>query len=498
MTTFNELGVASHISTRLAENNILEPTEIQKVVIPDALQGLDVLAMAGTGSGKTLAFLIPVLQRAPRSAPNRPNALILVPTRELALQVRDVFLSLLSHPRRGLPRIGAIYGGSPIDRQIRDLQRGVEVVVATPGRLMDLMDRRAIDLSEVTSVVIDEADRMADMGFLPPVEEILSSLSENHQTMLFSATLDGDVRKIVNRYMSSPIHHEVKAETRSLDNMSHYFLVTHDNDKLEIVKQVTSTARKSIIFVRTRDNADRLADDLHGEGINVDALHGNMRQSARERVLHRFSKGATSILVATDVAARGIDVAGLDLVVHFELPDDHKAYIHRSGRTARAGTSGAVVTLLRRSQMRTVNGLQKDLGLPQQLFMGNPEEPTLTNIATLEEFKGEEVVFSDSRGPSRGRSGGSGGGYRPFRSNSSYGRQGEPSSNRDGGNRPYGQSEGGSRDRYPTRDRNSSRGESYGRREGGNRSNDGGGESSSYGNRGNYEGQRRSSRRGNY
>ncbi|MDA8278732.1 MAG: DEAD/DEAH box helicase [Actinomycetota bacterium] len=460
MTTFIEIGVDAHISTRLAENNIQEPTAIQTVVIPDALQGHDVLAMAGTGSGKTLAFLLPILQRVPRCAPYKPSALILVPTRELALQVRDVFLSLLTQPRKGLPRIAAIYGGSSIDRQMRDLARGVEVVVATPGRLIDLMDRRSIDLSGITTVVIDEADRMADMGFLPPVEEILSAISSEHQTMLFSATLDGDVRKIINNYMNSPVLHEIKSDDRSLDHMLHYFLMTHDYDKLAIVKRVTSTARKSIIFVRTRDNADRLADELNTEGVKVDALHGNMRQSARERVLSRFSKGSTSILVATDVAARGIDVVGLDLVVHYELPEDHKAYIHRSGRTARAGTSGAVVTLLRRSQMRLVNGLQKDLGLKQQIFMGNPEEQSLKNIAVLEQFDGEEVEYTDSRPSSSGgrRSGGSSGGYRPFRSSSqgnSYGN----SSYRGGGSSYQGSSSSYGRDR----DSGNSRGDDSGR-----------------------------------
>ncbi|MDA8197573.1 MAG: DEAD/DEAH box helicase [Actinomycetota bacterium] len=466
MTTFIEIGVGNHISNRLSENNIQEPTAIQSIVIPDALEGKDVLAMAGTGSGKTLAFLIPVLQGVTRCAPYRPSALILVPTRELALQVKDVFLSLLSQPRNGQPRIAAIYGGSPIDRQMRDLSRGVEVVVATPGRLIDLMDRRAIDLSAVTTVVIDEADRMADMGFLPPVEEILTAISSQHQTMLFSATLDGDVRKIINNYMNSPVLHEIKSDDRSLDHMLHYFLMTNDYDKLAVVRRITSTARKAIIFVRTRDNADRLADELNGEGVRVDALHGNMRQSARERVLNKFSKGATSILVATDVAARGIDVAGLDLVVHYELPDDHKSYIHRSGRTARAGTSGAVVTLLRRSQMRVVNGLQRELGLKQQIFMGNPEEKSLGNIAVLEKFEGEEVEFTDSRQSNSGgrRSGGGFGGYRSYRpsgsggsyrdrefrgggssyqgSSNSYGRSRDASGNRNDDQERYGEPNG--------------------------------------------------------
>ncbi|KJF17191.1 DEAD/DEAH box helicase [Acidithrix ferrooxidans] len=397
MTTFESLGVASHISNRLSENGMSTPTEIQAITIKDALEGKDICAMAGTGSGKTLAFLIPILQNCEQAKPMSPTALILVPTRELATQVRDVFMTLLTQPRKGQPRIAAIYGGSSMERQIRDLTRGVEVVVATPGRLIDLMDRRRINLENIKTVIIDEADRMADMGFLPPVVEILSKTAADRQTMLFSATLDGDVETLIKRHMSDPIRHETTTKVRSIDNMSHFFLVTRETDKLEILKKITAGARKTIVFVRTRDNADTLAGHLYDDGIQVDALHGNMRQNARERVLSKFTKGRTSVLVATDVAARGIDVVGLDLVVHYELPDDHKAYIHRSGRTARAGSNGAVVTLLGRSQMRTVQGLQKNLGLPQQMFRGNPEEPTLGNIPLLEEFNGEVMELDESR-----------------------------------------------------------------------------------------------------
>ncbi len=445
MTTFEELGVDPHISQQLAASGITEPTQIQALTIKDALEGKDLCGKAGTGSGKTLAFAIPAFQNSERAQPNAPISLILVPTRELATQVRDVFLSMAGSSRRGAPRIIAIYGGTSMERQIRDLSRGVDVVVATPGRLIDLMDRRKISLNNVKLVVLDEADRMADMGFLPPVEEILSKTNPNHQTMLFSATLDGDVDSLIRNHMKNPARHEVESKTNTMENMSHYFLVTRDTDKIDILKRVSSSARKTIVFVRTRNNADSLAEHLYKDGIEVDALHGNMRQSARERVLHRFSKGKTSVLIATDVAARGIDVTGLDLVVHYEIPEDHKAYIHRSGRTARAGATGAVVTLLGRSQIRAITGMQKHLGLPQQMFKGNPDEPTLSNIATTDEFIGEVMEIEEFRSRGGSSQGGFSSPRRSYGGNSGFQRSGGSSRGGSGSGSRYGSSSGGSR-----------------------------------------------------
>lgn len=450
MTTFEALGVAPFISRRLGEIGISTPTDIQALALPDALAGRDVCGKAGTGSGKTLAFVIPAFQNESKAAPGAPVTLILVPTRELATQVREVFVSLVAPGKKAQNRIAAIYGGVSMERQIRDLSRGVDVVVATPGRLLDLMERRKISLAAVETVVIDEADRMADMGFLPPVQEILSKTNPERQTMLFSATLDGDVDKIIRHHMVDPIRHETESKVRSIDNMSHYFLVSREADKIELLKAISAGARKTLVFVRTRNNADNLAYDLRSEGIQVDALHGNMRQNARERVLSKFSNGRISVLIATDVAARGIDVAGLDLVVHYELPEDHKAYIHRSGRTARAGASGAVVTLLGRSQMRAVNGLQKNLGLAQEIFKGDPGEPTLGNIALQEQFVGELMAFDDSRAGGSSQLGRPrrtyGGGDRSGQSSNRYG----SSQSRDGGSSRYGQG-GGSFDRDSAR-----------------------------------------------
>ena len=433
MTTFEELGVDTHLSQQLAINGIVTPTDIQALTLADSLAGRDLCGKAGTGSGKTLAFAIPAFQLSERAVAFSPISLILVPTRELATQVRDVFLSMAGANKRGTPRILAIYGGTSMERQIRDLARGVDVVVATPGRLIDLMDRNKISLKNVKLVIIDEADRMADMGFLPPVEEILSRTSPDRQTMLFSATLDGDVDLLIRKYMKNPARHEVISDTNTMENMSHYFLVTREHDKLDILKKISASALKTIVFVRTRNNADTLAEHLYHEGVQADALHGNMRQSARERVLSRFTKGRTSVLIATDVAARGIDVTGLDLVVHYEIPEDHKAYIHRSGRTARAGATGTVVTLLGRSQMRAVTGIQKHLGLPQQMFKGNPDEPTLSNIATQEEFLGEAMDVEEFRSSRTG-----GGGQSFGRERRSYGSGG-------GGGGSYGGGGGGSR-----------------------------------------------------
>lgn len=392
---FDALGVRSDIVAGLTKAGLTEPTAIQALTIGDALSGRDVCGKAGTGSGKTLAFGIPILQLATRAKPGFPTALVLAPTRELAVQVKEV----LSQIAQGQTRVDAFYGGVSIDRQMKSLRRGVDIVVATPGRLIDLIDRRCLSLSDTILVVLDEADRMADMGFLPPVERILGDTHPDRQTMLFSATLDGDVDRLIRRNMKDPVTHEVQSAQPTVDTMTHHFFLTDPHERLDMIAKMSAGAERTLVFVRTRDSADRLATRLQDSGIDAEAFYGGIRQSARERALQRFSTGRTSVLVATDVAARGLDVTGLDLVIHFDLPEDSKAYLHRSGRTARAGATGVVVSFLLRSQIREVIRMQRQIGLDVPVMKPDLEHPALAGIAQGEEIQATLVDTTSERRP---------------------------------------------------------------------------------------------------
>ncbi|MBW3574241.1 MAG: DEAD/DEAH box helicase [Actinobacteria bacterium] len=358
--TFSALGLSADLVTALAEQGITEPFPVQCLTLPDALAGRDVCGKAKTGSGKTLAFGLALVERASAARPGCPRALVLVPTRELATQVAVELASLAKVRGRS---VLAVYGGTDLDRQSAALQRGVDIVVATPGRLIDLIDRRAVSLADVDTVVLDEADRMADMGFLPQVEWVLRHVSGSHQTMLFSATLDGDVDHVVRVHMHDPAFHEVESDRVDVDDMEHRFLFVHQMDKVKVAAAVARGSERCLIFVRTKRGADRLALQLTREGVAAQPIHGDLRQSARERALRDFSSGKLHVLVATDVAARGIHVDEIDVVMHYDPPEDHKAYVHRSGRTARAGTTGVAVTLVLWDQERDVRLLQKRLGL---------------------------------------------------------------------------------------------------------------------------------------
>ena len=340
MTTFADIGVSADLSDALAAQGITEPFAIQEMTVRDGLAGRDVCGKAQTGSGKTLAFGLPLVSRTERAEDGKPTALILVPTRELANQVAEVVAPL--GDVRGLRSI-AVYGGTNLDRQIEDIKEGIDVIFATPCRLIDLIDRGAMDVAGIQRVVIDEADRMADMGFLPQVEWVLRHIETEHQTMLFSATLDGAVDHVIKRHLSDPVLHEVVTEQVTGDQMHHRFLKVHEMDRVRVVAAIVNNASKTIIFTNTKRAADRLVRDLGKEGVRVQAIHGDLRQQAREKALEQFSTGKLPALVATDVAARGIHVDDIGVVVHFDPPDDHKTYLHRSGRTARAGTrsSGA-------------------------------------------------------------------------------------------------------------------------------------------------------------
>jgi superfamily II DNA/RNA helicase len=363
-TTFDTLGLRDDLVAALAERGISEAFPIQALAIPDALAGRDLCGKAKTGSGKTLAFGLPILERIEKAEPKRPRALVMVPTRELAVQVKDVMGPLAKS--RGM-RVSAIYGGAPQERQVKSLDRGVEVVIATPGRLIDLLEQGALQLGDVSVVVLDEADRMADMGFLPQVEWVLRRIEHEHQTMLFSATLDGAVDHVVRRHLHDPVRHEVQSETVTVADMQHRFLFVHQMDKVKVAAAITEGAERTLIFVRTKRGADRLVTQLTGEGVQAAAIHGDLRQSAREKALNDFSAGKLPVLVATDVAARGIHVDAIDIVVHFDPPTDAKAYLHRSGRTARAGEEGIVVTLTLWDQVREVEQLQRRIGLRQPI-----------------------------------------------------------------------------------------------------------------------------------
>jgi len=334
-TTFDKLGVADDLCHALTERGIDSAFAIQEMTIPDILAGRDVCGKAKTGSGKTLAFGLPLLQIIPRAKPGRPTALALVPTRELATQVRDELLPL-AHAR-GV-RMMAIYGGDPIDKQIKFLKDGVDFAVCTPGRAIDLIERGDLSVADVTHVVIDEADRMADMGFLPQVEWILRNVEGKHQTLLFSATLDGVVDSLVRRYQHEPSRHEVDSKGVTVEQMTHRFLTVHEMDKAKVAATIARNNGRTLVFTNTKHGADRLAGKLDDLDVSAAAIHGDLRQNMREKALHNFSTGKLQVLVATDVAARGIHVDDVDVVIHYDPPTDHKTYLHRSGRTAGRGS----------------------------------------------------------------------------------------------------------------------------------------------------------------
>lgn len=371
-TTFDALGVDADLVEALAERGITGAFPIQQLTIADAIAGKDVCGKAKTGSGKTLAFGLPLLQKTAKAEAGKPRALVLVPTRELATQVRDELAPV--GEVRGV-RVVAIYGGADMDKQIRKIAKGVEVAVATPGRLIDLIDRNAVDLSDIDTVVIDEADRMADMGFLPQVEWILRHIPGRHQTLLFSATLDGVVQGLIDRYQHEPVRHEVASETVTVDAMVHRFLKVHEMDKAKVAAAISRGADRTLVFSRTKRGADKLVRQLGAEGVTAGAIHGDLRQAMREKSLAQFADGSLPVLVATDVAARGIHVDDIDIVIHYDPPEDHKTYLHRSGRTARAGESGVVVTLVLWDQELEVRRLQKRIGVEQpmpEVFSNNP------------------------------------------------------------------------------------------------------------------------------
>ena len=359
-TTFEDLGVAPALVELLASQGITVPFPVQALTIGDGLAGRDVCGKAKTGSGKTLAFGLPLLMRVGKGVERRPRALVLVPTRELAVQVGEVLAPLAAAVDR---RVVVVYGGADIERQVKKLRRGADVVIATPGRLIDLGERGEAFMEDLEVVVLDEADRMADMGFLPQVDWLLRRIKGRHQTMLFSATLDGDVDRLVRRHLHDPVRHEVVSARPTVESMEHRFLQVHQMDKVKVAAAICRGAAKALVFVRTKRGADRLVEQLWREGVRAAAIHGDLRQSSREKALEDFSAGRLHVLVATDVAARGLDIDDVDVVVHYDPPEDHKAYLHRSGRTARAGGSGVVATLVLWDQILEVERIQKRLGL---------------------------------------------------------------------------------------------------------------------------------------
>jgi superfamily II DNA/RNA helicase len=363
-TQFADLGIDQDLVDVLAERGITTPFEIQTLAIPDGIAGRDVCGKAKTGSGKTLAFGIPLIQRLSKAKPHRPTGLALVPTRELAVQVCKELEPLAA--TRGLT-FEAIYGGSPIEKQIAALKRGVDFVVATPGRMIDLIQQEELSVADLEGVVIDEADRMADMGFMPQVEWILRRAKKDHQTLLFSATLDGMVGALISRYQTDPVTHEVASNDVTVAEMEHRFLAVHEMDRVRVAARIVEASNRTIIFSRTKWGADKLTDKLLGENVNAAAIHGDLRQAQREKALSDFQAGKVKCLVATDVAARGIHVDDVDVVIHYDPPSDAKTYVHRSGRTARAGESGVVVSLVLWNEELETRKLLRRLGLKQPI-----------------------------------------------------------------------------------------------------------------------------------
>ena len=425
MVSFSDLGIEPALVNALRTQGILEPFEVQKESIPDGMLGKDVCCRAPTGSGKTLAFGLPLLSRTKEAEPRRPTSLILTPTRELAEQIYKV-LDPLAYEMRLY--VHAIYGGVSYNKQFRALDQGVDVLVACPGRLLDLMERGALSLDDVEVVVLDEADRMADMGFMEPVCKILDRCKKDRQTILFSATLDDEVADLVRDYQTDPVTIEVGPKEVSMESMTHHFWLMPNSKKPDITAELIRKCGRSIVFCRTRAGVDRVGDDLSYDGMAIQTLHGGLSQRQRDMAMQRFQHGECMALVATDVAARGIDVEGVNCVIHYDPPENGKAYKHRSGRTARGGASGIVVSLVQRPQKRSYSRIQRDVGIDVD-FM--PPE-----FSILPEF---EVVYiaADRRSRDQGRGGGGGGGGYRGGGRSGGGRGGYSGGSRGGGGGGY-------------------------------------------------------------
>jgi superfamily II DNA/RNA helicase len=365
ISSFTALGVSADINARLEKLGITSPLPIQTATIPAALAGRDICGKAPTGSGKTLAFGMPIVANMTQSRPRRPRALILVPTRELASQVHAVLGSLLG---RESQRVASIFGGTGYRDQVRALHKGVNVVVACPGRLEDLIERGDVMLDDVTTVVLDEADRMSDMGFLPAVRRLLDQTSPDRQLLLFSATIGREVEAIIRSYQHDPVRVNIETAEEEKGDVIHHFWKVDRADRVAITAKLVSQHGQAFVFCRTKRGADRVVRQLQAQGVRAVPMHGDRTQGQRERALDSFSKGRADALVATDVVARGIHVDDLPCVVHFDPPADHTDYVHRSGRTGRAGRTGTVVSLVTDEQRKDVQGVQRALGMEQGLL----------------------------------------------------------------------------------------------------------------------------------
>ncbi|MGW4423738.1 DEAD/DEAH box helicase [Streptosporangium sp. NPDC004631] len=424
------LGLPKPLVTGLSRQGIDSPFPIQRATIPDILAGHDVLGRGQTGSGKTLAFGLPMMTRIAggKARPGHPLAVILVPTRELAMQVTDALEPL----GRGLSlRMKTVVGGMSMGRQIDALRRGVEVVVATPGRLTDLMQQGECVLDQVQVTILDEADHMCDLGFFPVVSAILQQTPADSQRLLFSATLDGDVDKLVRRFLTAPVTHSMAPAASSVDTMEHHVLEVHRDDKFPVTAEIANREGRTIIFVRTQHGVDRLCKQLAQVGIKAGGLHGGKRQNQRTRILAEFKEGQISVLVCTDVAARGIHVDNISLVLHVDPPQDHKSYLHRGGRTARAGEKGTVMTLVLPNERRSTDAMTRRAGIKPFRLRVTPGHPRLEEVAGARRPTGEPIPVWEPSAPApkqrerRGGFGGGGGrGPRRFRDRPGHGGEG--------------------------------------------------------------------------
>ena len=461
--TFADLGVPDSICAALRAAGITSPFPVQAATIPDLLAGRDVVGRAPTGSGKTLAFGVPLVCMVPMAEPKLPSALVLAPTRELAAQIATELQPLLAAADR---RALAVYGGVGLAPQIKKLRRGVDVLVATPGRLEDLISQRVVSLENVSIVVVDEADRMADMGFLPVVRRLLNQTRNDRQTVLYSATLDGDVGKVIREYQNDPVRHEIGAATPDLTTMTHLFWKIPRSERIPLCASVIQTFGRTIVFSRTRHGADRATRQLAKLGIQAAAIHGNRSQGQRQRALSEFSSGKVQALVATDVAARGIHVDAVECVLHFDPVDEDSAYIHRSGRTARAGASGRVISFVDPGQVADVQKMKKRLNLPQEITAppendGGALPPTPTDEAPRPRGENGQGQGGQRQSENRQDSGQRSGGQRSGGQRSSGHRSGEQ---RSGEQRP-----GEKRERGQRGPKKKPQGESEQRSEGGKR-----------------------------